>query len=1076
MPSGDVRDLLVQLRLDQQGFKREIGDARGEVKKLEAQFKAVKSDRELTDAGAALKENLQAQLKEMDGLIENTKKQLQNLQDAWVKTKPGSKEQSGIARDITAVETSLANAETKVNALKTQLEALNNLTPDKLDQFLLTMEGITQAARDMEMAYGFLIGDWAKETADSADEINVSREQALAMVEKIAAGRDGWFEGWDREMDTWIRDLITGIPIAYEEVSEAMANGLQAGGVAVDKIKDYTDVFVRMEKATDLTGEEGSRHFGKFLTVMETEADAYENVASTIVALGNSVAATESQIVETSMRSAAALRAVGMSEADILGVSAGALMLGMEPAAAASSLEKLAIKAGGSAEFAAKGYEDFRKQLKAAGEEVTSFYDLKVAIDADSKVRKGLIADLGMTGADFDRLMKNAVQAEKVAGLMGQTVDEFAAAWAADPAKYFVSLFETVGKLDESGAESLFNILGELGITEIRESRLARNFAMVSESLMATLELARLAEKEGTALDTETAKLFATTRSQRQMNENKSQNFLQAIGEGATEVRQTWDDVWANMKQTLTESLPEWAQTGIGVTVEVLNGLGDVISGIGKFSQGIYYTGQVLKMLKNVDWSAVKSVAAKGGMVLGLMAGTATYGALLSNMLYDATAISEALSNIEITVDEESKKKTLSAIEEVRAAAEALNNQQLDERFAGTSAVVQRGFGTANMFGQALGYEQEKMNRELEKMYADAGARIRELENQLLGAVSDGEARAIQQQIEAVELAMEAQAGQLKAAYTDTLEALFAGAMKSQGTDLAMGAALVYGKQHEALLKLFEATKLTAQEQEKFLRENNLYTQLAGWGIELYGPLGDVMGKDAQALIKDLYEVMSRTAKDVLADNGGVMAILGSMLDAGALENADLGALDGLLMDVLAATNLKAVGDKGAGNWREIGQMYMGGMALGLEDGKGNVIRTVTSVMQAMLEAARAAVDVHSPSRKAYELGVMWDAGLAGGLLDGRDGINSAVRRTMGDLQKEAEKLSPRINAAFAVAKSGAGGAEGGGPVTNSQSSTVVNNHYALSGADIYTQQGIRKLAQQIARIQKKTNGSVGKM
>lgn len=1074
MPSGGVRDLLVELRLEQNQFKREMATARGEVSKLEAQFKAVKGDENVTDAGEMLKKNLEAQVKAMTEQVNGYEERLQKLKTALASAVPGSKDASGLTKDVQAMEKSLATAQTKLHKIK---DELNNF---RADRFLEAMEGITMAARDMEMAYGFLIGDWAKETADSADEINVSREQALAFVEKIAAGRDGWFEGWDQDIDMWIRNLITGIPIAYEEVSEAMANGMQAGGVAVDKIKDYTDVFVRMEKATDLTGEEGSRLFGKFLNVMETKADAYENVASTIVALGNSVAATESQIVETSVRSAAALRAVGMSEADILGVSAGSLMLGMEPAAAASSLEKLAIKAGGSAEFAAKGYEEFRQQLKAAGEEVTSFYDLQVAIDADGKVRKGLIEKLGMTGADFNRLMNNAVQAERVAGLMGQSVAEFAAAWEADPAKYFVSLFETIGKLDESGSESLFNILGELGITEIREGRLARNFAMVSESLMDTLELARLAEKEGTALDTETAKLFATTQSKRTMNENKSQNFLQKIGEGATAVRQTWSDVWADMQQTLTENLPEWAQTGIGATVEILSELGTVVSSVGQFAQGIYYTGQVYKDLRNIDWKNMKgtmgTVLKTGGKVLGgaaVVGGLFTLGELINQMGTDTTAISEQLANIQVNIDEESKKRTLSAIQEVKDAAQSLSDSQLDDRFAGTSAVVQRGFGTEAMFGQAVSYEQTKADRALEAVYADYGSQIADLEKQLLSAAGDADAKLIQQQIEQTEQAMNAQVQLVKEEYTKTLEALYAGAVKAHGSEYAQAQLMYYGQQHDALMKLYEAQKLAGNAQKEYMRNEGLYTTLAGWGIEVYRP-GTTIKKKPEELIKDLYGRMAVTAEDIIEENGSLMTLMSTMLGEGALDNADIASMQGYLLRTMEALNLKQVGETGASNWEEIGRQYMGGLAMGVERGQGQAVAAMNKVMQALVSAARTALDIHSPSRVGYGLGVYWDEGIAGGILAGSRDINAAMRRTMQEMQAEADRMSPRINAVMAAAGSGGGFAGSGGGLRSGNSTSITNN-YSVAGADIYTQQGVRRLAQQIARLQKKTNGSVGK-
>lgn len=1072
--------MLVQLRLDGNKFRSDMGTARSEVKKLESEFKAIKSDQHLTDAGEQLKRNMEEQLKVLDGQILDYQNRISEVKSALSQTAPGSKENKSLTNDILKLETSLNKSKEHANNLKREMEEM--FRPEMIDkaaQFVQTMSELSSIGRDAEMAYSFLVGDWAKEAANSADEINVSREQALAMVEKIAAGRLGWYEGWDKDIDRWIQQLITGVPIAYQEAAQAMANGMQAGGVAVDDIQEYTKVFTRMEKATDLTGEEGARQFGKFLTIMETAPTEFEAVASAIVDLGNNVAATESQIVETSTRSASALKAVGMQEADILALSAGALMLGMEPAAAASSLEKLAKKSGASAEFAAKGYGELEARLKSVGREYASFYDLQVDIDRDSDVRRGIVQDLGITSKDLTYLVNQAILAEKWAGLMGQTVEEFAAAWADDPAKYFVSLFDTIGQLDESGAASIFETLAGLGITEIREGRLARNYALLSESLMGVLLMSRQANEEAVALETESQKLFQTTESQRQKNQNKNENFLQAMGEGVTNIRQPWDDFWADFKQNMTQNLPEWATTGMGMVVGALSGLGDVLGGFSRTMQGIYYTGQVYKDLKNVDWKGAKGVfgvitkgAAKAVPYLGAFAGLAAMAGLINDMYVDTTGISEALANVQINIDEESKNRALSAIAEVKAAADGLNNQQLDERYAGTSAVVQRGFGTVEMFSQALGYEQEKADRAIESMYNEYGNKIRALEQELLAAASDADALMIQQQIEQTESTMEAQIQLVKKTYTETLSALYAGAVKAHGGEKATGQLLLYEKEHDALMKLYEAQKMTRNEAEKYLRSEDVYTFLGDLGIET---MRQGMVKLPEELIKDLYNTMSMTASDFMTKNGTLMSLVSTMLGEGALDNATLDGLEGYLLQTLQALDLKSVGESGAGNWKSIGEQYMGGLAMGIDAGSGSVVAATQRVMAAMVAAARAALDINSPSRVGRSIGVFWDEGLARGVLAGSKEIEAAMQQTMKNLQQEAEMLSPRVNAVMAAAAGGSGAAGyagGGGGQRVTQS--VVNN-YSIGGADIYSQQGVRKLAQQIARLQRSTNGSIGK-
>ena len=1072
--------MLVQLRLDGNRFRSDMSTARSEVKKLESEFKAIKSDQHLTDAGEQLKRNMEEQLRVLEGQISEYQTRISEVKSALSQTMPGSKENKSLTNDILNLETSLNRSKEHANKLRQEMEEMfRPATLTRAEQFVQTMSELSSIGRDAEMAYSFLIGDWAKEAANAADLTNMEREQALAYVEKIAKDRPGWYDGWDEMTDRFIQQLITEVPLTYGEVATIMANAMQAGGVAVEDIQEFTRMFAMLQSSTNLTGEEGAMQFGKFLTIMEADVSQYEALASVIVDLGNNVAAKESEIVEVAKRSASTLRAVGMDAEDILGVSASALMLSMEPAAAGSALEKLAKKSGASAEFAANGYGELQAQLKAVGAEYASFYDLQVAMDADSGLRKGLLADLGMTNKDFTYLVNQAVQTEKVAGLMGQTVEEFAAAWEKDPAKYFVSLFETIGQLDESGAASIFETLAELGITEIRESRLASNFALVSDNLKGVLELARTANDEAVALEREAKTLFETTESQRQMNKNKNENFLQAMGEGVTNIRQPWETFWADFKQNMTENLPEWATTGMGMVVGALSGLGDVLGGFSRTMQGIYYTGQVYKDLKNVDWKgakgffgAIKKGAVKAAPYLGTLAGFAAMAGLINDMYVDTTGISEALANVQINIDEESKNRALSAIAEVKAAADGLNNQQLDERYAGTSAVVQRGFGTVEMFSQALGYEQEKADRAIESMYNEYGNKIRALEKELLAAASDADALMIQQQIEQTESAMEAQIQLVKKTYTETLNALYAGAVKAHGGEKATGQLLLYEKEHDALMKLYEAQKMSRNEAEKYLRSEDVYSFLGKLGIET---MRQGMVKLPEELIKDLYNTMSMTASDIMTKNGTLMSLVSTMLGEGALDNATLDGLEGYLLQTLQALDLKSVGESGAGNWKSIGEQYMGGLAMGIDAGSGSVVAATERVMAAMVAAARAALDINSPSRVGRSIGVFWDEGLAGGVLAGSKEIEAAMQQTMKNLQQEAEMLSPRVNAVMAAAAGGSGaagyaGGSGGQRVTQS----VVNN-YSIGGADIYSQQGVRKLAQQIARLQRSTNGSIGK-
>lgn len=1087
MANGGVRDLLVQLRLDGNKFRSDMSTARSEVKKLESEFKAIKSDQHITDAGEQLKRNMEEQLKVLDGQILGYQQRISELKSALNQTAPGSKENKSLTNDILKLETSLNKSKEHANKLRREMEEMfRPETVDRAAQFVQTMSELASIGRDAEMAYSFLVGDWAKEAANSADEINVSREQALAMVEKIAAGRHGWYEGWDKDIDTWIQQLITDVPIAYQEAAQAMANGMQAGGVAIDNIQEYTRVFTRMEKATNLTGEEGAQQFGKFLTIMETAPTEFEAVASAIVELGNNVAATESQIVETSTRSASALKAVSMQEADILALSAGALMLGMEPAAAASSLEKLARKSGASAEFAAKGYGELQDQLKAVGAEYASFYDLQVAMDADSGFRKGLLADLGMTNKDLTYLVNQAVLAEKWAGLMGQTVEEFAAAWEKDPAKYFVSLFDTIGQLDESGAASIFETLASLGITEIREGRLARNYALLSESLMDVLLMSRQANEEAVALETESQKLFQTTQSQRQKNQNKNENFLQAMGEGVTNIRQPWDDFWADFKQNMTQNMPEWATTGMGMVVGALSGLGDVLGGFSRTMQGIYYTGQVYKDLKNVDWKGAKGLLSKVGSVgktgLGVGAALGLIGLVdyLTDMAESTQSIQEALNGIQINVDEESKKRALAAFQEVQDAADRLSGKEKDD-LSTMSRVVQAGYGDEEMFGRALAWEQTKTKEALQELNLSYGEQIADKNEAIAKAFDQGEdalASALAMERDSLKAQWEKDVNAIENDYSRVVSRLYNGMI---GQNEAAENAMKRAQENYSLFAL-----LMGLRQGEIKRTESAYSQLLE-GLAANGVIGGGQYErllfdpeqvwrsptDFRNISKGLLEQMEEDFEEVLG-NDYLNGLLTTALESGAFENMDFSQLEGAFAGLIAAVDMRSAILEGGGI-QEVGSAITDGIAYGMLANVDAVGAAAAQLRDVVVNALKGAFEINSPSRVTRPLGAFTTEGFVAGMLDKEQDVRSSVRRMMLAAEKEAEMLSPRVNAVMAAAAGGSGAAGyagGGGGQRVTQS--VVNN-YSIGGADIYSQQGVRKLAQQIARLQRSTNGSVGK-
>lgn len=88
-----------------------------------------------------------------------------------------------------------------------------------------------------------------------------------------------------------------------------------------------------------------------------------------------------------------------------------------------------------------------------------------------------------------------------------------------------------------------------------------------------------------------------------------------------------------------------------------------------------------------------------------------------------------------------------------------------------------------------------------------------------------------------------------------------------------------------------------------------------------------------------------------------------------------------------------------------IGQQICNGLVNGIMSGWSWVIDAAANVAKSAYEAACNALDVHSPSRKTFWLGQMFDAGFGNGVDDGASSLTNTVTNTMQDALQTAVDL-----------------------------------------------------------------------
>lgn len=351
--------------------------------------------------------------------------------------------------------TSLATANT---ALKRNITALdkNFTTLDKgFDKIMgagqKCFDAIASAAGVATLAIG------AATAASIA--VGTEFESAFAGVKKTVDATAEEYEGLRQD----ILEMTRTIPSSAAEIAAVMEIAGQLG-IAKEALTDFTETMINLGVSTTVSAEEASESLAKFANIMTMEnygADGisnFERLGSAIVDLGNNFATTEGDIIDIGTQLAAAGKLAGMSEADIMGISAAMSSVGLTAEAGASSMSRLIMQ--------------MQQAVAEGGDELTQY---------------GEVA--GMTGEQFAALFR----------------DDAAGA-----------LIEFIAGLNEAG-EGSYDILEDLELSTIRTRKAFLSLAGADDLLLNAVTMSNEAWDENTALAIEAGKRYETTESQLQI-------------------------------------------------------------------------------------------------------------------------------------------------------------------------------------------------------------------------------------------------------------------------------------------------------------------------------------------------------------------------------------------------------------------------------------------------------------------------------------------------------------------------------------------------------------------------------
>ncbi|OEK54287.1 hypothetical protein ASS95_07045 [Staphylococcus equorum] len=303
-----------------------------------------------------------------------------------------------------------------------------------------------------------------------AVKASIDYEQALAGVAKTTDLSGKKLQSMSKE----ITNMSNTLPFTSTEIA-GVAEAAGQLGVKKSEITDFTRTMLDMSVATNLTSEEAATEFARFANAAGMPISDVDRLGSAVVALGNSTATTEKEIVEMGQRLAGAGSQAGFSSNEIMSISAAMSSVGIEAEAGGTAMTQI-----------------FNKMTKASaegGEELNNF-----------------------------------------AKVSGMSATEFAQTWENNPTKALSAFVKGLGNT-EGGAKGVLKALDGVGITGIREADTIRRMSNNHGILNKALKTGEKGWKDNSALSEEAETRYKTLASQLKVLRNNFVNFGRSLGD-----------------------------------------------------------------------------------------------------------------------------------------------------------------------------------------------------------------------------------------------------------------------------------------------------------------------------------------------------------------------------------------------------------------------------------------------------------------------------------------------------------------------------------------------------------------
>ena len=466
-------------------------------------------------------------------------------------------------------------------------------TAGQLARYKVETEGLTgslNAFGDNAIANGkklTAIGDGASKVGGALTKsVTIPLVAVGAAAVKASIDYESAFAGVKKTVDEQVDangkviisydDLSNGIRAMAKEMpgsaSEIAAVAEVAGqlGIKTKDVLSFSKTMVDLGESTNLSATDAATAIAKIANITGMTSDEYRRFGSSVTALGNNFATTESDIVEMDNRLASAGTLAGLTNQEILGLATSMSSVGIE------------AEAGGTA---------MTQTLTA-------------------------IEQAAVSGGE---------QLDKFASIAGMSSEQFATTWKNKPIQAIQAFIKGLGELDSKG-ESATLVLDEMGLSGVRQSNMLKSLALASDTMTSAVDTSNKAWSENTALTKEANTRYETTESKLKMLKNEVTDvaiefggpLVDALRDGvqaSKPVIQFLGDMakkFSSLDKEQQQNIIKWAliAASAGPALKIFGSITSVVGGtatnIGKLSKNL-----VGLAAKAAEKKAVASMAAE---------------------------------------------------------------------------------------------------------------------------------------------------------------------------------------------------------------------------------------------------------------------------------------------------------------------------------------------------------------------------------------------------------------------------------------------------------------------------------